>query len=151
MKKSDFEQLLNNMQAYKGKDSLPAPDFDFLIKNVERFSIQSDESDKRYLFKEFLDDYIEDKILMKLYGQELLKLAYKIQNNNWDEAMEIPFIPDTLLKIVNLYEANDEDILFQKLESIKKEMQRLTDDQRKKIIQKLETSQEITKFIEKAD
>ncbi|KAF0520693.1 transient receptor potential cation channel subfamily a member 1-like [Gigaspora margarita] len=79
MKKSDFEQLLNNMQAYKGKDSLPTPDFDFLMKNVERFSIQSDESDKRYLFKEFLDDYIEDKILMKLYGQELLKCCLKLK------------------------------------------------------------------------
>ncbi|RIB30287.1 hypothetical protein C2G38_2136427 [Gigaspora rosea] len=79
------------------------------------------------------------------------EVVYKIQNNNWDEAFEIPFIPDTLLKIVNLYEDNEEDILFQKLESIKKEMQKLTDDQRKKIIQKLETSQEITKFIEKVD
>ncbi|CAG8775416.1 21014_t:CDS:2, partial [Gigaspora rosea] len=79
LNKSDFEQLLNNIQEYKGKDSLPTPNFDFIIRNVESISTESDESDKRYLFKELLDDYIEDKILMKLYGQELLTCCLKLK------------------------------------------------------------------------
>ncbi|CAG8808983.1 2224_t:CDS:1, partial [Gigaspora rosea] len=36
--------------------------------------------DGRKLFEEILDDYIDDKILMKLYGKEILKDCLKIKN-----------------------------------------------------------------------
>ncbi|CAG8454705.1 12725_t:CDS:2 [Dentiscutata heterogama] len=52
---------------YEG-NLLPAPDFDFLIINNK----QSYMEDNRYIFEELMNDYIDDNILMKLYGKDFL-------------------------------------------------------------------------------
>ncbi|KAF0531631.1 nucleopolyhedrovirus p10 family protein [Gigaspora margarita] len=76
MEKLDFKHLLTMIQIYEKKNSLPAPDFEFLIVN----SKEKHTEDGRCLFAELLDDYIEDKILMKSYGQDLLMCFLKSKN-----------------------------------------------------------------------
>ncbi|CAG8612298.1 15744_t:CDS:2, partial [Racocetra fulgida] len=67
---------------------------------------------------------------------DLYIYTYKVQNNNWDDTIEIPFLPKMLLKIVNLYK--DKNELSQKFENITKEIiQKLTNDEKKEI-QKLD-------------
>ncbi|CAG8560679.1 13332_t:CDS:1, partial [Racocetra persica] len=60
---------------------------------------------------------------------------YKIQNNNWDNTIEISFLPNMLLKIVNLYE--DKDELSQKFENITRDNPKINKN-KKKAIQKLD-------------
>ncbi|CAG8538521.1 42257_t:CDS:2, partial [Gigaspora margarita] len=76
MEKLDFKHLLIMIQIYEKKKSLPAPDFEFFIVN----SKEKHTEDGRCLFAELLDDYIEDKILMKSYGQDLLMCFLKSKN-----------------------------------------------------------------------
>ncbi|CAG8674756.1 13430_t:CDS:2, partial [Gigaspora rosea] len=76
MAKLDFKHLLTMIQRYEKKNSLPAPDFEFFIDNGK----EKHTEDGRYLFAELLDDYIEDKILLKSYGQELLMCFLKSKN-----------------------------------------------------------------------
>ncbi|CAG8600028.1 4620_t:CDS:2, partial [Dentiscutata heterogama] len=78
MEKSDFKILLDKIKKYE-KNSLPAPDFEFIIDNSEEHHTE-DEKNGRCLFGELLEDYIEDKILIKLYGQELLMCFLKSKN-----------------------------------------------------------------------
>ncbi|KAF0554423.1 hypothetical protein F8M41_019192 [Gigaspora margarita] len=73
--KSNYKSLLDRIQKYEKINSLPSPDFNFIINNYEQLC-----SNKRYLFKELLDDYIENKLLMKLYGQELLLYCSRSKN-----------------------------------------------------------------------
>ncbi|CAG8592315.1 23528_t:CDS:2 [Cetraspora pellucida] len=79
----NLTNLLDKIIKYK-KISLPAPDFDFLIyyKKTETENIFF----KKFL-DELLDDYIEDNILMKLYGQELLKCCLKFQHYSLAERL----------------------------------------------------------------
>ncbi|CAG8662532.1 21730_t:CDS:2, partial [Cetraspora pellucida] len=116
------DEYIEKIQKYE-KRLLPAPNFDFIIINCEQLHVKG-----RYFFKELLDDYIEDSVLIKLYGQELLKFT-TIQNNNWDGTIEKPFIPNTLLKIIDKDEAKDKDNLFQKLRKIEEKVQELTDNE----------------------
>ncbi|CAG8747185.1 13707_t:CDS:2, partial [Gigaspora margarita] len=73
MEEFDFNHLLEMIQKHEKKNLLPAPDFEFFIDNYkERLT-----EDFRLLFEELLDDYIEDKILMKSYGRDLLMCSLR--------------------------------------------------------------------------
>ncbi|RIB06320.1 hypothetical protein C2G38_2217432 [Gigaspora rosea] len=71
--------LLYKIQKNK-KSLLPAPDFDYLYEHKQSYIF----NDHRLLLKElldnFLDDYIKDNILMKLYRQELLEFCLNETN-----------------------------------------------------------------------
>ncbi|CAG8720351.1 9475_t:CDS:2 [Cetraspora pellucida] len=59
------ELILDKLRKYE-KNLMPTPDFNFIMVNSEKAYAK-----ERYFFKELLNDYIEDNILVKLYGQEL--------------------------------------------------------------------------------
>ncbi|KAF0501892.1 hypothetical protein F8M41_019884 [Gigaspora margarita] len=69
---------VEDIKAYE-KNLLPAPDFIYFILHNE----QSYTEDNRYLFEELLNDYIDDNILMKLYGKELLKSYLTFKNYSY--------------------------------------------------------------------
>ncbi|CAG8636945.1 1753_t:CDS:2, partial [Racocetra persica] len=77
----------NVIQAFKKTDSntwedVSVDNFDFLF-DCKKYVKYVKENRRLLLLKEFLDNlldnYIEDNILMKLYGQELIKLCLKFQ------------------------------------------------------------------------
>ncbi|CAG8517335.1 99_t:CDS:2, partial [Scutellospora calospora] len=68
-----IKNLYHIIRTHK-RNSLPAPDFDLIIAD------QNTLMNRRYPFKELLDDYSEDDITMALYGQELLKCYLKDKN-----------------------------------------------------------------------
>ncbi|CAG8779414.1 4699_t:CDS:2 [Gigaspora margarita] len=70
-KKSNVEKLLEEMQECK-KNSLPPPDFDAITQYYDELYME-----QRRPFRELLDDYLEDKIIMALYGQELISSFLK--------------------------------------------------------------------------
>ncbi|CAG8439996.1 9320_t:CDS:2 [Cetraspora pellucida] len=74
-KKPYIKKLIEEIRDYK-KNILPPSDFDAVVQYHEELCIN-----KRPLFDELLDDYIEDKILLALYGQQLLRCLLK--NNNY--------------------------------------------------------------------
>ncbi|CAG8487615.1 16734_t:CDS:2 [Gigaspora rosea] len=76
MEKLDFKHVLEMILKCEKKFLLPAPDFEFFINNYK----EKHTEDGRCLFAELLDDYIEDKILIKSYGQELLMCFLKSKN-----------------------------------------------------------------------
>ncbi|KAF0554422.1 transient receptor potential cation channel subfamily a member 1-like [Gigaspora margarita] len=94
------------------------------------------------------NNWFPEIIFYRFSLDKFYEIAYKVQNNSWDNTLEKPFLPNTLLKIVHLYE--DKDGLSQKLEIIKIEIiQELTNDE-KKIIQKLNNKnivQELKKIL----
>ncbi|RIB21700.1 hypothetical protein C2G38_2298824 [Gigaspora rosea] len=70
-----LQKYIEKIKKYE-KNSLPVPRLGlFMINREESFT-----EDGRKLFEEILDDYIDDKILMKLYGKEILKDCLKIKN-----------------------------------------------------------------------
>ncbi|CAG8458269.1 14399_t:CDS:2 [Racocetra fulgida] len=71
-KKSYIQKLLDEIQLHK-ETSLPPPDFDAITLYHEDLCM-----DGRYPFRELIDDYIDDKITMMLYGHDLLKTNYKL-------------------------------------------------------------------------
>ncbi|CAG8544308.1 11910_t:CDS:2, partial [Gigaspora rosea] len=70
-KKSNVEKLLEEIQECK-KNSLPPPDFDVITQYCDEFYM-----DERLPLRELLDDYLEDKVIMSLYGQELISSFLK--------------------------------------------------------------------------
>ncbi|CAG8625624.1 15393_t:CDS:2, partial [Racocetra fulgida] len=72
-KKSYIQKLLDEIKQHK-EFSLPPPNFDAITRHQEDLCM-----DGRYPFKELINDYIEDKITMTLYGSKLLN---SILNNN---------------------------------------------------------------------
>ncbi|CAG8774617.1 12192_t:CDS:2 [Gigaspora margarita] len=65
-KKSNVEKLLKEILECK-KHSLPSPDFDVITQYYDELDM-----DERHPFNELLDDYLEDKVIMSLYGLELI-------------------------------------------------------------------------------
>ncbi|KAF0561093.1 kinase-like protein [Gigaspora margarita] len=70
-KKPNIKKLLEDIQGYE-KSSLPPPDFDAITQYYDQLYIS-----ERHPFKELLDDYLEDKVIMALYGQELISSFIK--------------------------------------------------------------------------
>ncbi|CAG8597698.1 217_t:CDS:2 [Gigaspora margarita] len=160
--------IVDNFSGDKIK-TLYAPDFDYITKNCknEYFQLRTKERcffkelfNKKYCFKELLDDYIEnDDLLTKLYGHKLLKLYLKsknnemveklftkIQNSNWDDTIEKPYLSNSLLKIIieEIKEKIQESTTIEN-KLIEDKVQKLIDNENK-IIQKLEE-----KLIQKLD
>ncbi|CAG8821185.1 33709_t:CDS:2, partial [Gigaspora margarita] len=113
--KIPLEKRLENLQKHE-KDLLPAPDFDFITKNCEKFRSRTKERcyfkelfEERYYFKELLEDYIEnDDLLTNLYGHELLKFSLKSKNYEIVEILYNKFFCKTennnFLKRIHLLE-----------------------------------------------
>ncbi|CAG8796373.1 13241_t:CDS:1, partial [Racocetra persica] len=74
---------------------------------------------------------------------KLYDIVTKIQNNNWDDSSEIPYLPNSLLKIIKKDKIKDKEDLLQKLKEIEDKIQKSTDNENKlnKIIQKLEDNE----------
>ncbi|CAG8798324.1 22034_t:CDS:1, partial [Gigaspora rosea] len=70
-KKSNVEKLLKEILECK-KCTLPSPDFDVITQYYDELYM-----DKRRPFEELLDDYLEDKVIMALYGSELISSFLK--------------------------------------------------------------------------
>ncbi|CAG8737546.1 35255_t:CDS:2, partial [Racocetra persica] len=80
-KKSYIQKLLEEIHHYK-EFSLPPPDFDAITLYHEDLCM-----DKRYPFRELIDDYIDDKITMMLYGHDLLKSFFKNKDHQMMEKL----------------------------------------------------------------
>ncbi|RIB00340.1 hypothetical protein C2G38_2234662 [Gigaspora rosea] len=78
-KKSDVEKLLEEMQECE-KNSLPPPDFDAITQYYDELYM-----DQRRPLRELLDDYLDDKVIISLYGRELISSFLK---NKDDQMME---------------------------------------------------------------
>ncbi|CAG8525662.1 9688_t:CDS:2 [Scutellospora calospora] len=70
-KKSCIKKLLNGIRMHE-PNSLPSPDFDAITPYYDDLCM-----DERKPFSELLEDYLEDKITLALYGQELMKSCLK--------------------------------------------------------------------------
>ncbi|RIB09706.1 hypothetical protein C2G38_2208065 [Gigaspora rosea] len=80
--------LLEKILDYKG-NLLPPPDFDTIVQYYKEFCMN-----KRYPFKELLNDYVENKIILILYGQQLLRSLlnnknYLITEKLYNQCMKI--------------------------------------------------------------
>ncbi|CAG8769786.1 8924_t:CDS:1, partial [Ambispora leptoticha] len=80
-KKSYIQKLLDEIQLHK-ETSLPPPDFDAITLYHEDLCM-----DGRYPFRELIDDYIDDKITMMLYGHDLLKSFFKNKDHQMMEKL----------------------------------------------------------------
>ncbi|CAG8752770.1 5482_t:CDS:2 [Cetraspora pellucida] len=80
-KKSYIQKLLDEIKLHK-KSLLPPPDFDAITLYYEDLCM-----DGRFPFKELIDDYIEDKVTMSLYGHDLLKSFFKNKDHQMMEKL----------------------------------------------------------------
>ncbi|CAG8529133.1 2951_t:CDS:2, partial [Cetraspora pellucida] len=88
MKKPYVTELLKNMLDHR-ENLLPPPDFDAIIPYYKELRMN-----KSYPFEELLDDYLEDKITLILYGQQLLRSllnnkSYSMAENLYKQCMKI--------------------------------------------------------------
>ncbi|CAG8704742.1 36325_t:CDS:2, partial [Racocetra persica] len=86
--KNELKNILESLQKYE--TLLSAPDFDFIVINCNQSN-----AEERCFFKELLDDYIEDNILIKLYGQELLKCCLRTKNYSIAERLYYKIFNET--------------------------------------------------------
>ncbi|CAG8799923.1 16608_t:CDS:2, partial [Racocetra persica] len=68
---------------------------------------------------------------------KLYDIITKIQHNNWDDAVT-PFVPNTLLKIIDKDQLKDKENLFQKLKEVEEKIQKLTESENKIIEEKIQ-------------
>ncbi|CAG8489168.1 25894_t:CDS:2 [Gigaspora margarita] len=93
-KKSYIEKLLNEI--LDRRENLLLPDFVAIVPYYNELCMN-----ERYPFKELLDDYIENKITLILYGKQLLRSILKNKNYLMAEKLYKKCM------IINLKEEND--------------------------------------------
>ncbi|CAG8609950.1 17198_t:CDS:10, partial [Racocetra persica] len=89
LNKKDFnDQYISEICDHR-ENLLSPPDFDAIMLYYEELCMN-----KRYPFKELIDDYIENKITLILYGQQLLRSF--LNNKNYLIAEKLPTIDISL-------------------------------------------------------
>ncbi|CAG8743625.1 9624_t:CDS:2 [Gigaspora margarita] len=87
-------------------DLLPAQSFDFIIKDKSSYKILCTKDRKTVLMNYWI-------IIFKFYRlsrDKLDNIVTKIQTNKWnDDTVEMPFIPNSLLKSIGKNKADDKD------------------------------------------
>ncbi|RIB11788.1 hypothetical protein C2G38_77188 [Gigaspora rosea] len=103
------------------------------------------------------NNWFPEIIFYRFNINKLRDIINKIQNNNWDDTTEMPFLSDKLLELVDKKKIDDTNIfdntqklkdseekLIQKLEENEKKLIQKLEENEKKLIQKLEDNEKIT-------
>ncbi|CAG8637916.1 628_t:CDS:2, partial [Cetraspora pellucida] len=101
MKKPFITRLLKNILDHR-ENLLPPPDFDAIIPYYKELRMN-----KSYPFEELLDDYIEDKITLILYGHQLLRSllnnkSYSMAENLYKQCMKINIEEEKINFLTNI-------------------------------------------------
>ncbi|KAF0562006.1 transient receptor potential cation channel subfamily a member 1-like [Gigaspora margarita] len=132
-----FIGLLSNFISESNKKELFLLQRAKILSEIELFYMLPYQRRKKNWFPEL--------IFYRFSLDKLYDIVTKIQNNNWDDTIEKPYLPNSLLKIISKDKVSDKDNLLQKVEEIEKKIQESTANENK-IIQKLEE-----KLIQKLD
>ncbi|KAF0541196.1 transient receptor potential cation channel subfamily a member 1-like [Gigaspora margarita] len=78
--KTKFKDLLENLTSGR---ILPVSNYETILKNLNINFWQKEKKEKKQLFKEFLENSIEEEFYLACYGKALMKTFIKLKDDKW--------------------------------------------------------------------